>query len=169
MKYPQSDERISFRDFHSCVSLELPIIKRKENIVYVKIIAWFMSDVYRQGQNNNTETKESYRNINKNAKSWIFWLIITAKTSGILVSWHLTLRLHHKQIQSSDAVSFSQAIYQLGFSHKEYSGVEEQSQRSVVKKVASVQLAWSGTFPRETHATKKFAWQEARACHANKQ
>ena len=54
--------------------------------------------------------------------------------------------IDHKQIQSSDAVSFSQAIYQLGFSHKEYSGVEEQSQRSVVKKVASVQLAWSGTF-----------------------
>ena len=33
-------------------------------------------------------------------------------------------------------------------------GVEEQSQRSVVKKVASVQLAWSGTFARGTHATK---------------
>ena len=74
----------------------------------------------------------------------------------------MTLRLPHKQIQSSDAVSFSQAIYQLGFSHKEYSGVEEQSQRSVVKKVASVQLAWSGTIARGTHATKKFAWQEAR-------
>ena len=45
--------------------------------------------------------------------------------------------------------------------HKEYSGLEKQSQRSVVKKVASVQLAWSGTFARGTHATKKFAWQEA--------
>ena len=41
-------------------------------------------------------------------------------------------------------------------------GREGQSQRGVVKKVASVQLAWSGTFARGTHATKKFAWQEAR-------
>ena len=32
--------------------------------------------------------------------------------------------------------------------HKEYSGVEEQSQRGVVKKVALVRLAWGATFPR---------------------
>ena len=50
-------------------------------------------------------------------------------------------------------------------------GVEEQSQRSVVKKVASVRLAWSGTFARGTHATKIICMArsaKARLCHAKR-
>ena len=73
-----------------------------------------------------------------------------------------------RKIQYSDLICYHGShgwicTFHVRSIHKEYSGVEEQSQRSVVKKVASVRLAWSGTFARGTHATKKFAWQEAKS------